>query len=115
MDPKKKETIKAFLSTLYSDTGNERCGFIMPSTLVEVANVHLNPTEGFDISADDIVRWGNECVATWHTHPGATSNLSEDDYSCFVKQWPELHHFIVGSDGVKCYKFDQQKSALMEI
>lgn len=41
-------------------------------------------------------------MASWHTHPGGTANLSVEDWETFV-QWPEQLHVIVGSDGIRWY------------
>lgn len=41
-------------------------------------------------------------MATWHTHPGPSANLSIDDFY-FFKSWPNLFHFIISTDEVACY------------
>jgi proteasome lid subunit RPN8/RPN11 len=42
-------------------------------------------------------------AGTWHTHPGKEAALSQDDYLGFAN-WPELTHYIVGTDGVRAYR-----------
>ena len=44
----------------------------------------------------------HELVGTWHTHPGATANLSMGDADTFAG-WPDLAHVIVGTDGPRWY------------
>lgn len=109
------DALRQLLTKLYTPDGRERCGFITKSALIEVVNAHPDPENGIDISPADIVAHADSAVATWHTHPGAPSNLSGDDYLCFTLQWPDLLHFIVGADGVRCYKYDENKAALMEV
>jgi proteasome lid subunit RPN8/RPN11 len=85
------------------DDAKERCGFILKGNrMVEVQNVHPDPTVGFEIAADAIVRHEAELKATWHTHPTGSSTLSDDDYTCFLN-WPHLEHYIISSGGVKRY------------
>lgn len=82
---------------------NERCGFVLPDgEIVEVENVSPIPTESYDVSGADIARYADSAVATWHTHPETSYNLSDNDYETFMN-WPELEHFIVGKNGVGRY------------
>ena len=74
----------------------ERCGFILKGNrMVEVANVHPNPQEAFEIDPEAIIRHEDQLKATWHTHPDGPPSLSGDDYACFLN-WPHLEHYIVG-------------------
>lgn len=109
------EALRKLLAKLYAPEGVERCGFITQTSLVEVPNAHPDPVNGFDISTEHIIQYSDCAIATWHTHPGSPSNLSGDDYICFSNQWPGLLHFISGSDGVRCYKYDHDRAALMEV
>jgi hypothetical protein len=78
----------------------ERVGFILKTgEIVEVANICENPSEGFDVSGADLLKFAPIAQATWHTHPGADSNLSTSDWHSFLN-WPELDHYIIGNDGV---------------
>ena len=82
----------------------ERCGLILESgKIVDADNRHKKPEQGFEIEARDILQPG--VVATWHTHPNQSSALSHDDYRGFLN-WPDLRHFIIGTDGVRCYFID---------
>jgi len=95
--------LKQHLSHVYSDVGPERCGVILDDgTLVEVQNVFTNPEVGFEISVDDMLRFETSLVATFHTHPGQDSNLSNDDFVGF-QSWPNLKHIVVGNDGLSVY------------
>lgn len=79
--------------------GNERCGFVLnDSTIVEVDNVHPTPDTHFKISDDDEARYLPEALATWHTHPAGSSNLSVEDYHCFLR-YDSLNHYIMGQNG----------------
>lgn len=91
------------LSQFYAPSGPERVGFILDNDeIVEVDNVSVTPEDGFEVSAEDLVRFEGRTVATWHTHPNETSNLSLDDYLGFLN-WPDLRHYIIGNDGVKAF------------
>lgn len=111
--PLRIDQIKNILTRLYNKEGAERIGFIVGSEVIEVANIAQNPTEGWYISPEDVLKYGEAAWATWHTHPNHTANLGGDDHVTF-KQWPELKHFVLGNDGVKCYQYDETKKAVME-
>jgi len=95
----------ALLETLGTDPNSpERGGFVLDDgTLLELPNRSDTPTEGamLDIP-DDQLHLITRAVATWHTHPGTTANLSVGDHETFVS-WPALKHAIVGTDGVRWY------------
>lgn len=85
------------------DDKKERCGFILNGNrMVEVMNTHPEPENGFEISADSIVRHDGNIKATWHTHPNGSSTLSGEDYACFLN-WPDLEHYIISKEGVRRY------------
>lgn len=85
------------------DGSLERVGFVLKSgEVIEVENKCDNPEEGFDVSGTDIIRYSGDAVATWHTHPNVTANLSMNDYETFLN-WSELDHYIIGTDGVVKY------------
>jgi proteasome lid subunit RPN8/RPN11 len=87
----------------FLDSDAERVGFVMKNgEIIECKNICEDPENGFDVSGEEILRYYPDAEATWHTHPGRTANLSANDYETFVN-WPELAHFIVGTDGVKRY------------
>jgi proteasome lid subunit RPN8/RPN11 len=85
-------------------SGKERVGFILASgEIVECENICRDPENGFEISAADLERYDtDDTVASWHTHPGKDANLSIEDHHTFLL-WPHLLHYIVGTDGVRCY------------
>jgi proteasome lid subunit RPN8/RPN11 len=92
------------LLKFYSDTGNERVGFILKSgRAVEVDNICNEPAYGFDVRVEDLEKYEDRMVATWHTHPGGSSNLSADDFTTYLN-WPHLSHYVVGKDGVRHFK-----------
>lgn len=87
---------------------NERVGFILKDgTIVEVDNVHPQPTRSFLVTGKDLKTYLEKAAATWHTHPGATNNLSVADHESFLR-YPDLRHFIVGTDGVREYYVEDQ-------
>lgn len=91
------------LVDFYAPDGPERVGFILRSgEIVEVKNVSNDPLNAFAVEPEELIRLEDEMVASWHTHPGVTSNLSGDDYAAF-KSWPDLLHYIIGKGGVTCY------------
>ena len=91
------------LLQFYAPDGPERVGFVlMNDEIVEVKNVHPNPEHAFDVDANDIIWYEDRVKATWHTHPGSSSNLSGDDYVAFTN-WPLVCHYIIGADGLRQY------------
>jgi proteasome lid subunit RPN8/RPN11 len=81
----------------------ERVGFILKDdTIVEVDNICGDPENGFEVRAEDLIRYEDEMAATWHTHPGKNANPSMADIPGFTN-WPHLLHYIVGTDGVRCF------------
>lgn len=85
-----------------SDT-KERCGIVLSDgEVIEFENRHAEPEKGYCISAADHGQYEDVLVATWHTHPAQTANLSQEDYNGFL-QWPHLRHYIIGIDGVRIF------------
>lgn len=83
----------------------ERVGFVLAdASLVEVDNICSEPEQGFEVSGADLLKYERTAIATWHTHPGATSVLSTNDYRAF-SNYRKLKHYIIGTDGVQCYAF----------
>jgi proteasome lid subunit RPN8/RPN11 len=95
------------LFSRYSDEIlEERCGLILGSgEMLEVQNSHPEPTKGFEIDPETIIRYLDEMSGTWHTHPGQSSVLSGEDHLCFTA-WPTLEHYVVGKDGIRLYRVD---------
>ena len=93
----------------YADEGNERLGFVLEDgTILETFNNHDDPEFGAMYRSADLFAYVYDpdrlvsAVATWHTHPSATNNLSGDDYVAFTNH-PHLEHYIVGKNGVAKY------------
>jgi proteasome lid subunit RPN8/RPN11 len=87
----------------YLNETHERVGFILKDgKVVEVENICEDTASGFEVKGTDILFYLDKAVATWHTHPGTTSNLSTHDHYAF-RNFPNWKHYIVGTDGVACY------------
>lgn len=87
----------------YDADGEERCGFLLQDgSIVEVKNMSTEPKDSYVIDVAEILKYEDRIKATWHTHPGLTSNLSGEDYKGFLN-YPEYLHYIVGEDGVSCF------------
>lgn len=102
------------LAAKYSDTGDERGGYITSTGLiVECENINPNKEENFSLSCDDLEKLENDdVIATFHTHPGKSPNLSKDDYNSFLN-WENLLHFIVGKDKINCYKVTERGTVVL--
>lgn len=88
-------------------TAPERIGFVLrDGTIVELKNMCHDPANGFDFSGEDLLRYEDEALASWHTHTGKDCNLSTEDLNSFLN-WPGLTHYIVGSDGVAAYAVEK--------
>lgn len=110
----KKEVLEE-LKTKYSDEGIERGGYIKSNgEVVEVENVHPNKIEGFAFSCDDLDMLENEdVIATFHTHPNGVSNLTKEDSVAF-RNWSDFLHFIIGKDGIMCYRVTDRDTIVVE-
>ncbi len=87
----------------YYEGEEERVGFVLSNdAIIEVDNIAEDKKEGFDVSSENILHYLDDAVATWHTHPNSTSNLSVGDFETFLN-WPNQRHYIVGNDGVQEY------------
>lgn len=82
----------------------ERCGFVLQDgRAFQCENEHPDPSKGFMIPVAMLVDNEDMLLGTWHTHPNQSAALSQEDYIGF-SQWPELTHFIIGTDGVRAYR-----------
>lgn len=91
------------LRSYYQPEGPERCGFVMDRFGVfEAENVADDPINGFEVSADVVAENIDHITATWHTHPGQSSNLSMGDRETFLN-WSTVSHYIVGREGITRY------------
>lgn len=97
------------LKEFYSETGNERVGFILKNNHIrEVPNIADDPENAFMLLSEDIQEYllSGKAVATFHTHPGASANLSVSDYIGF-QNYPDVDHYVVGKDGVRKYEVEE--------
>jgi proteasome lid subunit RPN8/RPN11 len=84
----------------------ERCGLILKDgRAFQTENMHGQPTNGFIIAGADLLAHEADLLGTWHTHPASPATLSQEDYNGF-RNWPQLTHFIIGTDGVRAYRLD---------
>lgn len=97
--------IKSKLSKKLKKTDEqERCGLILTGDkIIETKNTHDDPVKGFKIDVEALAENEDSLTGTWHTHPNDTANLSQEDYAGFL-QWPDLRHYIIGVDGVRCFE-----------
>jgi hypothetical protein len=83
--------------------GRERGGVVLDDgTIVELTN-HSPDDDGYAPDAADLLPYVDRLSGTWHTHPTTTANPSVEDAETFA-MWPELTHYIVGTDGVRAYR-----------
>lgn len=92
------------LLRFYDDEETEEmCGFVLKNRrVVQLKNVHPEPTQGFEIDPADTMRYMDRLKGIWHTHPKADAVFSGEDKLC-MEQWPDLAHYVVGQDGVRKY------------
>ena len=77
---------------------------MMNKSIVKLENISKNPNNDFELSEENLELLNSENVyGTFHTHPGRDANLSISDYLTF-KNYPRLIHYIIGKNGIKCYK-----------
>lgn len=94
-----------------SSDGPERVGFVLDTgEIVEVENQCGMPEDGFEVSGADLMKYEDRAVASWHTHPGSdyNANLTTADQQSFL-DFPELRHYIVAQDGVRCYVIENDR------
>ena len=92
------------LLKFYRDEGPELVGVVMQDgAIVEVENRSPEPNDSCVIDPAFLAENDDKMKATFHTHPGKNANLSGEDYQAF-SNWPDLLHYIIGSDGLRCYE-----------
>lgn len=103
------------LQNLCSESGDERGGYITSDyKMYEVKNNHPEKSNNFMFSCEDLEKLEDDnVIATFHTHPNKTSNLSKEDYEAFLN-WEKLLHFIIGKDRISCYKVSDRGTVLVE-
>ena len=86
------------------NTGScERVGLIFADgSAVELSNISLQPEAYFSVAPEDMMKYGDKAVATWHTHPHGPARLSVEDYAGF-QGWPHCLHIIIGKDCTRGY------------
>lgn len=89
------------LFDLHNPDGPERCGVILDDrTILEIPNIHPDPTKAFSMPSEALE--AANVIASWHTHPTTTANLSVADYKAFHR-WPRLRHYVVAATEIWCY------------
>lgn len=98
---------------MYSNSGKERGGYVTSDSVVECEN--SSEDDNFYIPDYNTLDKMSEedVVATFHTHPSKSANLSKEDFSSF-QNWGHLLHFIVGNNGVMCYKVNNKGNVVIE-
>jgi len=92
----------------------ERCGVILgDETIIELKNISENPKLDFVMREEDFKEYAGRIVATWHTHPITSANLSVEDYIMFRSK-PDWYHYIVSEKEVWCYYIRNGKVILHE-
>lgn len=91
----------------------EHCGFITEYCVVEVNNCAVDPENHFEISEDDVEIYLDTAVATWHSHPKSSANLSMEDYSLF-SEIRDCRHVIVSPDEIWVYYTTPEGMVLVE-
>lgn len=81
--------------------------------IVELPNKFEDPANSFLMVETDYAEYKEEIVATWHTHPRTSANLSVEDYLMF-KTKPDWYHYIVSETEVWCYFVKNGKVILYE-
>lgn len=93
-------TVEDQLKALWS-LGKERCGLIMQGgEILELPNQHADPFRNFEFEESEVT--SRAAVATWHTHPVTSANLSAADYHLFLR-YDTLWHYIISHDEVRAY------------
>lgn len=100
--------LNAELKKCLTPNGPERGGLILRNLkLHEFENTSENPNEGFEVLLTiETLELLKDAVGTWHTHPGASANLSVEDHETFVS-WPDWEHAIIGEDDIRWYRVDR--------
>lgn len=109
--------LKNVFERFYNPTGPERCGFVLPGDEIhEVPNICPQPLYAFLVATKHIREYveGLKAEASWHTHPDRTSLMSPDD-SVMFRAYPDMYHFVIGNDGVRCYQLNKERKVVLEI
>lgn len=94
-------------SYLKAESKEERVGLLLKDgNIIELNNTSHSKAESFSVAPKDMIKYEEETVATWHTHPHGDPVLSGADYEGFLG-WPDYLHLIVGSDETLGYVIDR--------
>lgn len=92
------------LLNLVNPEGDEVCGVILKDGTVEVRqNLHHDPRDNFAMDCSDFDDLN--IVATFHTHPRSSPNLTVADYRAF-RSFPRLRHYIASQTEIWCYRME---------
>ena len=92
------------LSEFYASSGPERVGFVLrDGSVVEVENKSPSTEHSSVVDPSFLIDHEDELVASFHTHPGESCNLSTDDLHAFAN-WPHLKHYVIGKDGIAAFE-----------
>lgn len=84
--------------------GPERGGLVLDDgTVIELTNLMDEPEDGALLDPAELIQHEDRMVATWHTHPTTSANLSGMDWETFTN-WPDQLHAIIGTDGIRWYR-----------
>jgi proteasome lid subunit RPN8/RPN11 len=98
--------VSKLLKRLKAKDKVERCGLVLDGNkIIECANIHDKPEEGFHIPGETMIANKDTMIATWHTHFDKPANLSHEDWDGFLR-WPNLRHYIIGIDGVRAFEVE---------
>ena len=94
---------KILLSFLTDPDTPERVGFVLKNDeVIELTNICPELNEGAEVAPEDYIKYENDLVAMWHTHPGEKNELSIADYHTF-RAFSNIDHYVVGTNGVIRY------------
>ena len=109
-----KEVIEK-LEDVFKSSEEEVGGYITDKNeVIKCKNTHPNKENNFMFSCEDLDKLEDEStIATFHTHPKKSANLSKEDYNSFLN-WEKLLHFIIGQDKINCYKVSERGTIIIE-
>ncbi|WMC09501.1 hypothetical protein PU634_10275 [Oceanimonas pelagia] len=83
--------------------GPERCGVVLDNgEIIELPNRAEQPALAFEVADADLAPYMGRVVASWHTHPRTSGNLSVSDYRTF-QHYPDWQHYIIDQSSVWQY------------
>lgn len=91
----------------YSRFPWERCGLVYGDLLLEIPNVHENPSKNFSMDRhklEQAINERGEPDAYWHSHPSGDPRPSENDLRCASDA--ELTMVILTVDAVTVWEWE---------